>query len=249
MQAGVGDEVPAAGRADGGDIAHVLHHGSQGDGRHGENRAAAEFGNGEGRDAYGGCSCQAAIVYPADDQGDDVGAYDTDQDGDDLDHALAPDVAADDQQHGDDRQQPVGLAVGDGAGRQDQADQDDDRTGNHRREQAHDPFDAEYLNQPRYHHIQQAGDYDTATCIGQHFLVGHTVHHGGYHRKSAKECERRSQECRYFPLCQEVEEQCAHACAQQRHGDTQACKDGDQHRCAKHGEYMLDTQNNRSTPT
>ena len=121
VQAGVTDEVLAGGGADGSDVADVLHHGGQGDGHDGQH-GADEFGaavNGEQthglgmhRNAEPGGVGHAGKVHCAGDQSHHIGHDDTQQDGQDLDHALAPDVADDDGAQGHKGSVPVGLTLG-----------------------------------------------------------------------------------------------------------------------------------------
>ncbi len=138
VQAGVIDIVVADGGADGGDIAHMLHHGSQGDGDDGKERADKLGAAVDGKQAHGILMQRDAEPVSGSDgleihgtghEGHCVGDQHADEDGQDLDHALAPDVADDDRAQCHKGQQPVGLAVVDGRGSQDQTDGDDDGAG------------------------------------------------------------------------------------------------------------------------
>lgn len=93
MQAGVADIIFAGGRPDGGDVADVLHHGREGDGHDGKDGADAEFRHGDGGQGKGLRVFDRGKVNAAQADGQQIRADDAQQDGDDLDHPLAPDVA------------------------------------------------------------------------------------------------------------------------------------------------------------
>ena len=247
----------ADGSADGGDIAHMLHHGSQCDGDDGEQsadelRAAVDGEQTHGLlvqgDAEPGRVGDLLEVHGTGDQSHRVGHQHTDQDGQDLDHALAPDVADNDHAQRHKGQQPVGLAVGDGGGSQDQADGDDDGASDHRREELHDAADAKGGDEQAGHQIYQAGESDGGTGVRQHLGVGHgqvavcISQHGSHDGEAAQVSEGGAQECGHLLFGDEVEQQGAQTRAQQGGGNAQAGEQRHQHRCAEHGKHVLYAQ-------
>ena len=227
----------------------MLHHGGQGNGHDGEHRADEGLAAVHGKqthavlmdgDAEPGGGTDGLVVHRAGDEGHRVGNQHADEDGQDLDHALAPDVADDDRCQGHKGQQPVGLAVGNGAGGQDQADGDDDGAGDHRREEAHHFTDAEGGDQRAEQHVDQAGQGDRSAGVGQILGVGTAVGDDG---EAAQVGKAGTQERGHLALAQKVEQQRAQTCAKQRGADAQARQQRDQHRCAKHGKHVLGAQN------
>ena len=261
VQAGVVDIVVAHGCADGGDIAHMLHHGCQCNGDDGEQcadelRAAVDGKQAHGllvqRDAHP-CSLRNALeVHCTGHQCHCVGHQHTDEDGQDLDHALAPDVAHDDSAQCHKGQQPVGLAVGDSRGSKDQTDGDNDGAGDHRREELHDAADAKGGDQQAGHQIDQTRECNGSAGIGQHLGVGNgqvaigISQHGSHDGEAAQICKGGAEECRDLLFGDEVEQQRAQTGTQQSGGNAQAGEQRHQNRCAKHGKHMLHTQNKHS---
>ena len=172
MQARLHQEVLVDGGGDGADIADVLHHSGDGQGDDGdaggdehpgvnavgektEDGGVLVYGDANpvgGSHSLGNSGAGGGI----NDHGDQVGDYNADEDGDDLDHALAPHIANDNHNDGDDGHQPVGAAVVDGGRGKDQADGDDDGTGDDGREEAHDLVDAHGLDDAGQNDIHQA---------------------------------------------------------------------------------------------
>ena len=272
VQAGVFDEVLAHGGGDGGHIADVLHHGGDGDGGHDQDggqvklgHRAAEVGE-EGLEAQDAGVGQAGEVHQGHniarriqgggaqgvgDDGHDVRAHHAQQDGDDLDHAAAPDVGHDDDGHGHQGQPPAGLGVIDGGGGQVQADEDDDGAGDHRGQEAHDLAHAHGLDNGGQDDVQQAGHHDAAAGVLELFRGGHVgVFAGGQvgHRlKAAQEGEGGAQEGGHLHLGAHVEEQGAEAGEEQGGLDVQGQavgvdQDGHQHGGPEHGEHVLQPQ-------
>ena len=232
VEAGVDHEVLAAGGGDGADIADVLDHGGKGQGHDrqhgGPEDAAVDRAGEEVEHAVFPEDRQAEPLGTADGSGDggalrgindeceDVRAEHAEQDRDDLGHALAPHVEADDDQDRDDGDEPVGTAVGDGGRGQRQADGDDDRAGDDRREVAHDFLDAEDLEQCRQDDVHQARDGDAEAGVCQQVVVvnGGAVGvraDGAHGVVAADEGERAAEEGRDLTLGQQVEQQRADA--------------------------------------
>ena len=248
----------ADGGADGGNIANVLHHGSQGDGDDGEQRTdeLRAAVNGEQThsllvqgDAQPSGFGDLLEVHCAGDQCHRVGDQHADEDGQDLDHALAPDVAHDDSAQCHESQQPVGLAVGDGRGCKDQADGDDDGASDHRREELHDAADAKGGDQQAGHQIDQTRERNGSAGIGQHLGVGNgqvavgISQHGSHDGKAAQIRKGGAEECRDLLFGDKVEQQGAQTGTQQSGGNAQAGEQRHQNRCAEHGKHVLHTQN------
>lgn len=262
VQAGVVDIVVADGGADGGDIADVLHHGRQCDGQNGEEgadelRAAVDGEQAHGvlmqRDAEPVGGSDGLEIHGAGHESDRVGDQNTDENGQDLDHALAPDVADDDRTQRHKGQQPVRLTVGDGRGSQDQADGDDDGARDHRREELHDAADAEGGDEQADHQIQDAGEGNACAGIGQHLRVGNgqvavgICQHGGHDGKAAQIGKRRAKESRDLAPGDQMEQQRAQTCAEQRSGNAQARQQRHQHRGTEHGEHVLYAEDQHPT--
>ena len=173
-----------------------------------------------------------------DDHGDNVGGEHADEDGDDLYHALAPHVARDDHDHRDDRDEPVGFAVIDSGGGEDQADGNDDRAGDDRGKEAHDLLHADALDYRRKDNIHKAGDCDAEAGVGQQlgFAVGSDCPVTG------EVSEGGAEESGNFALGDKVEQQCAETGKQQRGGNVKSGQCGDEHGRAEHGEHVLQTE-------
>ena len=173
MQARVFDEVLAGGGGDGGDITDVLHHGRDGDRGHDQDGGDVEFGDDELLETKEACFTHTGEVDLTGDDCDDVGADDAEQDGDDLDHALAPDVGDHDDGHSDEGEPPAGGGVIDGGAGEVQADHDDHRARDDGREVTHDLLRAEQFEQECEHKVEETCDHDAAkTCEQQRRLDG-----------------------------------------------------------------------------
>ena len=226
----------------------MLHHGRQRDGQNGEQRADEGGAAVNGEQPHGllvqgqtepGGAADGSEVHRTGDQRHRVGNQHAQQDGQDLDHALAPDVA---HHHGGQRhdgQQPVGGAVGNGGGSQNQADGDDDGTGDHRGEELHDAADAEGGNQQADQQVQQTAECHRRAGVGQHLGVGLAVDHGGHDAETAQIGKAGAKEGRDLALGDEMEQQRAQTGAQQRGGHAQTGEQRHQHGGAEHGEHVL----------
>ena len=116
-------------------------------------------------DPGGGCDAREVDLAQRGRNG--IAHHNAQQNRHDLDHAAAPDVADDDHGHSDNGDKPVGLAVGNGRARQDQADGKDDGAGHHRRKEAQDAHRANGAEQGRKHRIEQAGAGNAQAGVGQ----------------------------------------------------------------------------------
>ena len=251
MQAGVSDEVLAGGGGDGGHVADVLHHGGDGDGGHHQDGGQVKLCQDEVLQAHEVGAADLGEVHLSGDQGHDVAAYHTQQDGDDLDHALAPDVGHHDDGDGHQSQPPAGGGVGDGGAGQVQADEDDDGSGDDGGEEAHDLLGTHQLEQQGQDQIQGAGHHNAAQGVGQLFLAAHAgelAHiQAGHRLKAAQEGEGGAQEGGNLQLGAQVEQQGAETGKQQGGLDGQGQtvlgdQDGHQHGGAEHGEQVLQAQ-------
>ena len=243
--------------ADGSDIAHMLHHGCQCNGDDGEHcadelRAAVDGKQTHGTLVQGDAepvgSSNGLKVDCTSDQSHSIGDQHADQDGQDLDHALAPDVADNNGAQGHKSQQPVGLAVGDGGGGQDQTNRDDDGACDHRREEFHNAADAKGGDEQADQQVQNAGQCHARAGVGQHFGIGNgqvavcVSQHGGYNGKTAQVGKRGAKEGRDLALGDKVEQQGAQTGTEQSGGNAQAGEQGHQHSCAEHGKHVLQAQ-------
>ena len=245
----------------------MLHHGGDGDGGHDQNGGYVELGHGaaeigqeglESRPAGGFHAgkvdqCRAAGGYACE-AGDDrhqIGPHHAQQDGNDLHHALTPDIGHNDDGHSHQGQPPAGGGVAHGGGGQVQADEDDDGPGDHRGQEAHDLMHPHQLDQPRQRQVQEPGHHDAPQGVGQLFLPGHAgvdarvqFGHGG---EAPQVGEGGTQEGGHLQLGAHMEEQGAQPGEKQGglDGQGQAVpldQDGHQHGGAKHGEHVLEAQ-------
>ena len=255
MEAGIDHVVLADRGGDGADIADVLDHRGERerddreDGAHkqagvevsvaeeGEHGALAVDGQADPRSFADGLDNMGA-GGGVNDQRKDVGAEDAEQDGDDLSHALAPHIEADDDRDGDDGDEPVGRAVGDGGGGERQADGDDDRTGDDRGEEAHDLLHAEGLEERGEDDVHETRRRDADTGVDEKlgFLVG------GDGLIAADERERGAEERGDLALGEQVEEQCAETGEEQRGGNVQTGQRRDKDGRAEHGKHVLQSE-------
>ena len=179
VQTGIFNEVLADRGADGGDITDVLHHGRDRDRDDGNDRADQKAGvdliaeQAEDRVFPGNGQTDPlglrnfGEVYLAGNGSYHIGNQNAHQDRDDLDHALAPDVAGNNDRDGDQGDPPAVLAVIDGGRRQDQADSDDDGTGHDGREELHNFLASYRLADKGQHQVEQAGAGDADAGIRQ----------------------------------------------------------------------------------
>ena len=166
MEAGVLQIVALAGGGDSAHITDVLHHGGQGQ-RHnghrcGQQLAGVQVRPGQetkdrvvkverqtdpGRVAEGLNTSRIHDLHAGDlaDGGHTVGTHHTQQNGNNLYHALSPDVAHHHNGNGHQGNGPVTAAGGDGSRGKSQTDADDDGAGNNGREIAHDLSGAKNL--------------------------------------------------------------------------------------------------------
>ena len=214
------------------------------DGRDGQTRVELRTEDGEHRIVPGERHADprrlsnAREVHDARGGRHDVRPHHAQQDGDDLDHALAPDVRDDDDGDGHERDGPVRRRVRDGRAGQDEADGDHDGAGDHGREEAHDARGPEHLEQRRQHEVQQTRARHAQAGVRQQ--VGLAVRRDG--RVARDERERRAEERGHLALRDEVEQQRAHAREQQRRGNGQAGQRRHQDGGAEHGEQVLEAQ-------
>ena len=216
-------------------------------------RAKAEVGSGE----YG-------EIYLAEDGSNDVSYADAEDDGHELEKALAEDGNDDHRGHngdGDDPAHPQYIRYGGGGGenvvksgrRQGKADDNDHGTRYNRREKAGDAFYAKAFNQQRQHQIQSARDDDAARDIRQSRLIGSkrgvvfragrnvAIHLGG-NLNDADESKTGTDKHGHLSFGAKMEYKRAKAGCKQRNVGIQACENRHQNRCAKHGEQMLNAQ-------
>ena len=170
--------------------------------------------------------------------GDQVGGHDAEEDRDDLDHALAPDIADDDHEHGHEGDAPVAHAAVDRGGGQVQADTDDDGAGDDGREVAHDLAHAEGLEGGGQDAVHESGAGHAKAGVGQKLRIAAR----GDGEVAAEEGEGGAQEGRDLLLGDQMEQQRAEAREQQRGRDAQPRQGRHQHGRAEHGEHVLQTE-------
>ena len=216
----------------------MLHHGGDGDGRHDKDGGHVELGDDKLLQAHKVGAGHLGEVHLTGDQRHDVRAYHAQQDGDDLDHALAPDVGHDDDGDGHQGQPPAGGGVVDRGAGEVQTDE-------------HDLLGTHQLEQQGQHQIQQTRDHHAAQGVGQLLLTGHggelAAIQIGYRLEAAQEGEGGAQEGGHLKLGADVEQQGADTGEQQGglDGQGQAVarhQDGYQYRGTEHGKQVLQSQ-------
>ena len=263
VEAGVRHEVLADGGGYCADVADVLDHGGEGQGDYGEDRGPEQRGvnlaseeaehgavpvNGKADPCcVGDCFGDGSALCGVNDECEDVGAEDAEEDGDDLGHALAPHIEADDDRDGNDGDEPVGLAVIDSGGGEGQADGDDDGAGDDGREEAHDFLDAEGLEEDGENNIHQTCDKNAEACIGQERVVINRAAvscraDGADGVVAADESERTAEEGRNLAAGEQVEEQGADTGEKKRGSDVKSGQSRNKHGGAEHGEHVLEAE-------
>ena len=172
-----------------------------------------------------------------------IAADHTQQNGDNLHHALAPDVGNHDDGHGHQCQPPAGLGVGNGGAGEVQSDHDDHGAGNDGREIAHNGLGTQHLEKQRQHQIQKARNNDAAQRVGQLQLRVKTLvgRHGGHCGKAAEIGKRGPEKRGNLELRAHMEQQRTETRHQQRGLDAQRQtvalhQNRHQHRGAEHSE-------------
>ena len=255
MQARILQVVDPGRGGDGAHVADVLDHRGERDRQDGDDRGdhQAPVGvleHGEGRivpaerQADPGGFLHLREIHLAEAGSDDVGAEHTEQDRHDLDHALAPDVADHDDQHGHDGDPPVLAAVLDGGAGQGQTDRDDDRTRDDGREKTEHPLGAESGEQAGEHEVHQRREEHADAGVGQRSrevksLLGTHLRDGGI---SAEERERGTQESRDLELREYMEKQGSDTCEEQGRGDGETGDHRYEDSGPEHREEMLEAE-------
>ena len=207
MQTWVVEVVFAGGCADSSHITDMFHHGSQSNWHDGDNSTEAEFWQAQRCHSKNLRGRNCFKVYLAHKDGNDIGNYNTNQNWNNFDHALAPDIADDDDSQRDKGKQPVFTCVCDSGRSQNQTDRDNDWAGYNWREEAHDTADAKDRNQSGHHHINKSGNQDTAAGIWEHLCIGSTVSKTrSYCGISTQKSERRAQKCRNLSFGDQMEQ-------------------------------------------
>ena len=236
----------------------MLHHGSHSHRRDGQDGGDIKLRQRERGQPDHGLPADAAQVHHTANQRHNIGDHNAQQDGNDLDHSLAPDVGHDDDSNGKQRKRPAALGIVHCRAGQIQTDEDDHRTGNDGREKPHDLFCTHCFKQQRQQDIQTARHHDAAHGIGQLFGADHIGKLADIQFRNSLEASQkgkgRAEKCGDFELCAHVENQRADTCEEQGRLDGQgqpigvADNDGYQNRGTEHCEHMLETQNEHSGP-
>ena len=221
VQARVLDEIVPGRGGNSTDISDMLHHGSQGNRSHDEDGRQVElaqlerlnrhiFRTGDFSEIQDGAAVGVRHAGRIEDQGENIGNHDTHQDGDDLEHALAPDIEDDDDREGNQGQEPVRRSIVHCGRRQGKADADDDGAGDDGWQETHDPADAHQLDDQGQDQVHEAGHDDAAAGIGKllshgHILVDARIK-GSDGRKAPEEGEGRAEEGRDLSLRNKMKE-------------------------------------------
>ena len=261
------NEVTAYGSGNGRHVTNVFHHGRHCNGRHHENGREVKFCNHKLLQAHQlggryGSKVDERYNFPAGihhrcaagigNHCHNVRSNHTQQDGNDLNHPLAPNVRRNDDHHGNQRQPPAAGCIGNCRRRQIQADEDDDGARYHRGQEAHHLPHPNQLNNRRQNHIQKASHHNTAQGVRQLLRPGHIgVNPGiqvGHCLEATQIGERGAQKSRNLQLRTDMKKQRANSCKQQRRLDGQGQsvaldQNWHQHRGAKHGKHVLEPQN------
>ena len=275
VEARILNEVLAHSGRDGGHISDMLHHGGNGNRRHNQNAGEVKLGNrtGEvgderleaqqahalqsaevqhGAGSAGSSVCDNGCAKGVGNNRHNIRAHHAQKNGDNFDHAFAPDVGRHNDGHGHHCQPPAGGSVVYCGGSQVQADEDDNGACYHRRQEAHDLLHAHRLNNSGQDHIEEARHHDAAHSVLELFsrlhggiLAGAHFCHG---LETAQECKGGTQERGNLHLGADVEKQGTETGKEQRCLDIQRQtialdQNRDQHRGAKHGKHMLQPQN------
>ena len=125
----------------------------------------------------------------------------------------------------------------------------------HRREEAHDAPDAEGGDEQADGQIEQTREGHACAGVGQHLGVGNgqiavgVSQHGSHDGEAAQIGKGRAEEGRDLALGDEVEQQRTQTCAEQGGRNAQTGEQGDQHGGTKHGEHVLDAQDQHPSGT
>ena len=251
LNAGVLHIVPAGDRADGDDIAEMLDGRGQRHRQHVENSLPAELREGEMRHGEpwrldDGREVDDLVTGHGHDDGGEVAGDRAGEDGNDAEDALALDGHQNggQQRYGGEEDggavihqlgRPVTrLANGqiDGHRREDEADDHDDRAGDGARQKALQPAAALDAHHGGQGDIDQTGGGQPAQRGGKPPCLG-GVDDG------RDEGEGRAQEDRHLAARDELKDERAQPCGEQRHGGIEPRQDGHQHQRAKGDEQHL----------
>ena len=197
-------------------------------------------------------------VHLTGDEGHDVADHHAQQDGDDLQHALTPDVGNDHHNDGHQCQPPAGHNVRNGRAGKVEADHDDHGAGDDGGEEAHDLLGTQHLEKEGQHQIQKTCDHHAAQCVGQlrlriHALIGGQGRHGG---EAAQVGEGGAQEHGALEAGEELVDQSADTGAQQSgggahggsalgHGAAGVDDDGNHQSGGHDGEHLLQCEDDQ----
>ena len=256
----------------------MLHHGSNSDRRHDQDRRKVKLRELEMRnsDPCGGSNLgkiqnrRAVRVFDAGrvhNQRSAVSNHDAHQNGDDFEHSLSPDIENNDNHKSDQCEKPVGLRIADRGAREGQADADNNRSGHNRRKEMHDLLYAHKADDQSEQQIQKTRNHNAAARIGCLVIDAHVLVDAGLQirnsGKTAEKCERRTQKCRNFELRAHMKQQCADTGAEQSNSyckpgrrrlpagipEIARNQNGNKNRSPEHGKHVLQTQNQHSGHT
>ena len=176
----------------------------------------------------------------------DAGNDDTEKDRNDFAHTLAPDVEDNNGCKSNKGEEPVRFAVGNCAACKTEADGNNNRACNNRREVFHNLYRIKDCKKNRKYEVNETCYGNTKAGIGKHSLVDKCfacfVCVVRNRRIAAEESEGRAEEGGNLTLCYEVEEQCTQACHKQGGCNVKTREQRNKYRCAEHCKGVLETE-------
>ena len=169
--------------------------------------------------------------------GKNVSADQTDEDGHQFKEALGKDGYADDDKQNENSDPPVFLGHIDTGRSQCKTDDDDDRSCYNRRKEVFHSFDADKLDDKGQHTVNKTGGNDSALggLNAGDVVVAFAVA-GDNHLQSSDVGKAGADKYGHPVPGAEMENQSADTGADQGHRGVEAGEGGNQHSCAKHGE-------------
>ena len=177
MKARIRKEVLSYGCRDRRHIADMLHHGRDRDRCHDHNAGQIEFAELQRRKSDDACLCNrrkvddhgSVRIFDAEciqDNCHSVGNHNVHQNRNDFEHSFSPDVENDDDCQRNQCQEPVRRSIINGGTSKAEANTDDNRTCDNRRQVAHHAFDADHADDQGKNQVQKTCYHNTSAGIG-----------------------------------------------------------------------------------
>ena len=177
VQARIRKEVLSYGCRDRRHIADMLHHGRDRDRCHDHNAGQIEFAELQRRKSDDACLCNrrkvddhgSVRIFDAEciqDNCHSVGNHNAHQNRNDFEHSFSPDVENDDDCQRNQCQEPVRRSIINGGTSKAEANADDNRTCDNRRQVAHHAFDADHADDQGKNQVQKTCYHNTSAGIG-----------------------------------------------------------------------------------